>query len=112
MAWLVRDAEVLASVERCSRIDRGGAGPAVVHRPILLRRRYGGLDVAWCRPAPPEPGSAGSARSVVRVVRTRSGARRLPAAPAWPAPVVIVADRGAFERWHLDVGDRLEITCD
>ncbi len=29
--------------------------------------------------------------------------------PSWRAPVVIEAQAGAFERWHLEVGDQLEI---
>lgn len=59
------------------------------------------LDVAWCRPVGPP-----AALDVIRL----SAIRRRGVALARPrAPVMLLACTGAFERWGLRAGDRLEI---
>jgi hypothetical protein len=111
--WLTRDAEVLAAVERRTRgyPDRDTGGAVVLRRPLLVHApRSASIDVAWCRPAAAPTGAPGS--EVVEVLRVRTLGRRLPTAATWRSPVVIVANAGAFERWRLGVGDRLEITGD
>jgi hypothetical protein len=114
VAWLTRDAEVLAAVVSRPARRRGEpeqpSGVVVLRHPLTLpSRRACALDVAWCRPEPGGAGGAGGA--VVLVRRTRTVTGRLARWPAWPAPVVLVAPAGAFERWRLRAGDRLEITA-
>lgn len=106
MAWLTRDDEVLASLERGRRPSPGPATGAAVlrHRPLLVRAPLRGtLDVAWCRPGPDGP---------LEVRRVRCLGPRRPVAAGWGAPVVIMAAGGAFERWQLQVGDRLTVRGD
>lgn len=106
MAWLTRDAEVLAAVEVGARRPCGDRA-VVLHRPLVLSgSRAAPLDVAWCRSAADRtPATEGT----LEVTRIRVLVGRLPATPKWSCPTVIVAPGGAFERWRLAVGDRLEI---
>ena len=108
MPWLVRDNDVLASLEVAEgfwprakgllgRSEFDGAlllpGVRAVH---TLGMRFP-IDVAYCD-------------DEVVVVRTVT---MKPHRVDWPvrqARMVVEAEAGAFERWKLKVGDRLEVT--
>ena len=107
MAWLLRDGEVLASLEvaedrkarRRGLLGRDGIEGALLLRPARSVHSIGmrfPLDVAWCD----------RELQVVRVVRlapyrmTRSVLR---------ASAVLEAEAGSFARWNLAVGDQLEL---
>jgi uncharacterized membrane protein (UPF0127 family) len=110
VAWLLRDGEVLASLEvatsRRARarglLGRDGFEGALLLRPCrsvhTLRMRFP-LDVAFC------DGDMRVLR-VVRMPRHRLGV------PVPRARCVIEAEAGAFARWNLRVGDVLEIKGD
>lgn len=110
MPWLLRDGEVLASLEVAERRrDRvrgllgrrtGELDGALLLRPARSVHTIGmrfAIDVAFCdedlrvlhvhTPLPP-----------YRVTRLH-----------WRARCVLEAEAGAFERWRLQVGDELEI---
>jgi uncharacterized membrane protein (UPF0127 family) len=108
MAWLLRDGEVLASLEVAERWDerlrgllgRDGVDGALLLRPARSVHTIGvrfPIDVAFCDGdlvvvdvcSPLRPN---------RVTRTR-----------WRSRCVIEAEAGAFERWQLRRGDQLEI---
>lgn len=112
MTWLVRDGDVLAAV------DGATSGPdrlrglrrrppprgAVLLRPPLVLHSIGlpyAVDVAFL------DGGAEGRMAVTDTVR-------LPpfrvARPRRGTKMLVVAADGAFERWHLCVGDRLEIS--
>jgi uncharacterized membrane protein (UPF0127 family) len=107
MAWLVRDDEVLASLDVAASFRerrRGLLGRDGIDGALLLRgarsvhtlgMRFD-LDVAYC------DGNL----VVLHVARMRPW--RL-AAPRWAARCVIEAEAGAFERWRLRPGDQLEV---
>ena len=109
MAWLLREGDVLAAVEVAeSPGDRMRGlvgrpepeGALLLHRPLLLHTvgvGYG-VDVAFCNPKMEVTAIARLKRSRVALPRLRRGAR-----------MVVLASEGAFERWHLAVGDRLEV---
>jgi uncharacterized membrane protein (UPF0127 family) len=107
MAWLLRDGEVLASLEvadtRAARrkglLGRDGIDGALLLRPARSVHSLGmrfPLDVAWCD----------RELEVLRVARlsphrlTRSVLR---------AHAVLEAEAGSFARWNLTVGDHLEL---
>jgi uncharacterized protein len=107
LAWLLRDGEVLASVEiaRSWRarvrglLGRDGIEGAILLRPCRSVHTIGmrfPVDVAFCD----------EAMTVVRVVRMP---RHRVGLPVWRARCVIEAEAGAFARWNLRPGDRLEI---
>lgn len=107
MAWLVRDDEVLASVEVASSawartkglLGRDGLDGALLLRPAMSVHTLGmhfALDVAFC------DGEL-NVLEVVHMARWRFGRPRL------RARAVIEASAGAFERWTLGVGDALEV---
>jgi hypothetical protein len=106
MAWLLREGEVLASLEvadtrsarRRGLLGRDGVDGALLIVPARSVHTLGmrfPLDVAWCD----------RDLTVVRVVRlapyrlTRSVLR---------ARAVLEAEAGSFARWNLTVGDHLE----
>lgn len=107
MAWLVRDDEVLASLEvastRRSRahglLGRDGFDGAIYLAPCRsvhsLRMRFA-LDVAF----------VDADMQVVRVLRLRPG--RI-TRPSWRAHGVVEAEAGCFASWDLRVGDQLEV---
>ena len=112
MAWLVRDGDVLAAIDEASGVpDRFGClrhrspplGALVVRPPLVLQTlglRYA-LDVAFC-------GNGPDGRLAVTETL-----RLAPYRVAWPrlgAKMLVVAADGAFERWHLAVGDELEVS--
>jgi len=107
MGWLVRDGDVLAAVEiadgargrRRGLLGRDGIEGAFVIRPCRSVHTFGmrfALDVAFCD-------TEGT------VLRTST------LAPWRVSPVlrhsafVIEAEAGAFERWQLRPGDRVEL---
>lgn len=107
MAWLLRDGEVLASLEVArdarSRL-RGFAGheseraalmlvPAKVAHSIGTHSR---LDVAYLDRDLHVLGTTGL--EPFRIARPRRG-----------SAAVLLVEQGAFERWRLSVGDKLEV---
>jgi uncharacterized membrane protein (UPF0127 family) len=107
MAWLVRDGDVLATAEvatsskarRRGLLRRDGYEGALVLRPCRSVHTFFmrfPIDVAFC--------------DRDGVVRRTSSLR-----PWRLSPVVrrsafaVEAEAGAFERWRLRVGDRLEV---
>jgi uncharacterized membrane protein (UPF0127 family) len=110
MAWLLRDGEVLASLEvadtRSAR-RRGLLGRDAVEGALLLRptravhtlgMRFP-IDVAWCD------------RDLV-VLRTATLGRHRLSRPVLRARAVVEAEAGSFARWGLQVGDPLELRAD
>jgi uncharacterized membrane protein (UPF0127 family) len=106
MGWLLRDGEVLASLEvadtrearRKGLLGRDGVDGALLIVPARSVHSLGmrfPLDVAWCS----------RDLEVVRIARlaphrlTRSVLR---------AHAVLEAEAGSFARWNLTVGDHLE----
>ena len=107
MAWLLRDGEVLASLEiaesrrdrRRGLLGRDGIDGAILLRPARSVHTVGmrfPIDVAFCD----------TDLRVVRVVRMpRHRVSRL----VWRSRAVIEAEAGAFDRWKLRPGDELEV---
>lgn len=107
MSWLLREGAVLAAIDPVVRGWPDSIQGAVVRRgPVLVHtlRCGAGLDLAWCIEVSENHGEA---RLEVR--RIASMAPRRVARPHLLAGAVVAAERGAFDRWHLRVGDRLEI---
>jgi uncharacterized membrane protein (UPF0127 family) len=107
MAWLLRDGEVLASLEvaRSARDRRRGLlGRDSVEGALLLEparsvhtvgMRFA-IDVAYCD----------KSMTVLRTTMMRPYRFGL---PVWQAHAVIEAEAGAFARWELRPGDQLEV---
>ena len=107
MPWLVRDGEVLASLEmatsrhdrRRGLIGRDGFDGALLLRPCASVHtafmRFD-LDVAFCDER-------------LRVIETVRMRRWRVGRPRPGAHSVLEAEAGAFERWRLRPGDRLEV---
>ena len=107
MSWLLRDGEVLASLEVADRVPartRGLLGRSSLEGAMLLRpaasvhtlgMRFA-LDVAYCD------------RDLVVLETGRMPPWRL-GRPRPAARAVLEAEAGAFERWGLRAGDRLEV---
>ena len=106
-AWLVSDGRVVASAEvaadrrvrRRGLLGRDSFSGALVIRPCSWVHTIGmrfALDVAYLD-------RDGAVVKTVRMPRHRVGA------PVWRARTVIEAEAGAFARWGLRVGDRIEI---
>ncbi|MEZ5215561.1 MAG: DUF192 domain-containing protein [Ilumatobacteraceae bacterium] len=107
MAWIVADGRVLASAEvaegRSERargvLGRDGMDGALVLRPCRWVHTFGvrfPLDVAYLD-------ADGIVVKTLHMHRNRLGI------PVWRSDAVIEAEAGAFARWALHVGDRLEI---
>jgi uncharacterized membrane protein (UPF0127 family) len=107
MPWLVADGRVLASVEiagdRRARakglLSRDGLEGALLLQPAHSVHSFGmrfAIDVAFCD----------AELRVLEVVALRP--RRM-TRPRLRASAVIEAELGAFERWGVRVGDRLEV---
>lgn len=106
MPWLLRDGEVLASLEvsdtrptrRKGLLGRDGIEGAMLLTPARSVHSLGmrfPLDVAWCD----------RDLTVLRVARLR---RHRMTRPVARAHGVIEAEAGSFARWNLTVGDHLE----
>lgn len=106
-AWLLRDGEVLAALEvtesRKDRmqglLERDGIDGAILIRPARSVHSVGmqfTIDVAVCD----------KDLVVLRTIRMRPN--RL-SRPSLKGSCVIEAESGAFDRWKLRPGDRLEI---
>ena len=105
--WLVRDDEVLAAAEvardararRKGLLGRDSFEGALVLRPCrhvhTIRMRFA-IDVAFC-----------DVQCVVLKTRTLVPWRLSPL--VWRAAFAVEASAGAFERWRLRPGDRLEL---
>jgi uncharacterized membrane protein (UPF0127 family) len=110
MPWLVRDGEVLASVETAAtrrQRRRGLRGRDGVDGVLLLRARSVHtvgmrfpIDVALCRP---------QGEDRLRVVRLVTVGRNRVTRLRVRATVALEAEAGAFRRWGVRPGDQLEI---
>ena len=107
MAWLLRDGEVLASLEvadsRRARsrglLGRSGVEGALLLRPCRSVHSLGmrfSIDVAFCD-------------GDLEVLRVVTLPRHRLTRPVWRSRVVIEAEAGAFARWGLRPGDVLEV---
>lgn len=107
MAWLVRDGEVLASVEVADSLVsrlRGLLGRDGLDGALLIDKARSvhtigmrfPIDVAFCD-------------RDLNVVATKTMRRHRIGVPRWRARCVLEAEAGTFERWHLRPGDRLEL---
>ncbi len=106
-AWLLRDGEVLAALEVAESreermqglLDRDGIAGAILIRPARSVHTIGmqfTIDVAVCD----------DDLVVLRTVCLRPGRMTR---PSLRGRCVIEAEHGAFDRWGLRPGDRLEI---
>jgi uncharacterized protein len=107
VAWLVRDGQVLASLEVADSfrprlrglLGRDGIDGALLLRPATSVHTLGmrfPLDVAFLD-------RDLTVLATVRMARHRLGR------PRRGARAVLEAEAGAFDRWSLRVGDRLEV---
>jgi uncharacterized membrane protein (UPF0127 family) len=105
--WLLRDGDVLTSAEiadsatarRRGLVGRDSVEGAFVLRPCRQVHTIGmkvPLDVAFC-----------DVRG--RVLRTCSLVPWRVSRPVWRSAFVVEAAAGAFERWRLEPGDRIEV---
>lgn len=116
MPWLLRDGEVLASLEiahtrreRASkRSVQEGIGGALLLRPTRSVHTFGlrhPVDVAFCDAELDVDHELGD----LVVVRTARMSRRRVSLPSLHPRAVVEAEAGAFGRWNLGPGDQLEI---
>jgi uncharacterized protein len=107
VAWLLRDGEVLASLEvagsRRARsrglLGRDGVDGALLLRPCRSVHTVGmrfPIDVAFCD-------------DELRVIRVVTMPRHRLSRLVWRSRAVIEAEAGAFARWGLRPGDQLEV---
>jgi uncharacterized membrane protein (UPF0127 family) len=107
MPWLLRDEQVLAAVEVAATrrermrglLGRDGIDGALLLRPARSVHTFGmrfALDVAVCN------------RDMV-VLRTVSLPANRITRPSIKGRCIIEAEAGAFDRWKLRPGDRLEV---
>ena len=106
MGWLLRDGEVLASLEvadtrparRRGLLGRDSIDGALLLVPARSVHTLGmrfAIDVAWLD-------------GDLTVLRTASMPRQRLSRPVLHARSVLEAEAGSFARWRLAVGDRLE----
>ena len=107
-AWLLRGGEVLAALEvtesreerMVGLLNRDGIEGAILIRPARSVHSVGmafPIDVAFCS----------KDLVVLRTICLRPGRMTR---PSLRGGCVIEAESGAFDRWNLRVGDRLEIS--
>ena len=105
--WLLRDGEVLAALEVAEGfrgrarglLGRDGIDGAILLRPAHSVHSLGMkfvIDVAICD----------KDLTVLRTLRLRPGRVTR---PSWRGVCVIEAESGAFDRWRLRPGDKLEV---
>ncbi|MDP9389636.1 MAG: DUF192 domain-containing protein [Actinomycetota bacterium] len=110
MPWLLRDGEVLAVLEVAEGVGgrargllgRDGVEGAMLIKPARSVHTLGmrfPIDVAYCD-------KDMTVVDTVCMPRNRIGRPRL------RARCVVEAEAGAFERWRLRAGDRLEVKGD
>ncbi|HEX3541189.1 MAG TPA: DUF192 domain-containing protein [Acidimicrobiales bacterium] len=112
MTWLVRDGDVLATVDEATSVPDRLRGlwhrppplGALILRPPVVLHTVGlpyAVEVAFL-----ENGADGrmAVTETVRLAPFRVARPRL------GAKLLVVATDGAFERWRLTVGDELEIS--
>jgi hypothetical protein len=109
MPWLLREEDVLAAVEdRRKGWQTSISGAVVIGRPAFLQTLTPSaaavLDVAWCVPE-----ALGGGRDGYQVKRVWCLPAHRIARPHVRSGVVVAAPGGTFERWRLQVGDRLEV---
>ena len=107
MAWLVRDGEVLASLEmamtaeerRRGLLGRDGLDGVLLLKPARMvhtvRMRFP-IDVIFCD-------------AELRVVDIVTMAPNRVGLPRWKAGAVVEAPAGAAGRWNLQPGDQLDV---
>jgi uncharacterized membrane protein (UPF0127 family) len=107
VAWLLRDGEVLASLEvadtRRARsrglLGRDGVDGVLLLRPARSVHTLGmrfPIDVAFCD-------------ADLRVIRAVTMPRHRVSRLVWRSRAVIEAEAGSFARWNLLPGDQLEV---
>lgn len=107
VAWLLREGEVLASLEvaesrrdrRRGLLGREGVDGALLLRPARSVHTLGmrfPIDVAFCD-------------ADLRVIRVVRMPRHRVSRVVWRARAVIEAEAGSFDRWNLRPGDELEV---
>ena len=107
VAWLLREGEVLASLEvaesrrdrRRGLLGRDGVDGALLLRPARSVHTLGmrfPIDVAFCD-------------ADLRVIRVVRMPRHRVSRMVWRARAVIEAEAGSFDRWNLRPGDELEV---
>ena len=107
MAWLVRDGEVLASLEVAESwrdrtrglLGRDGIEGAILLRPARSVHTFGmrfPVDVAFCD-------------ADLRVVKVRTLVPGRVTLPVPRARAVVEAEAGLMRRWELRPGDALEV---
>lgn len=107
MGWLVRDGEVLASLEVADSatrravglLGRDGTDGALLLRGTRSVHTFGmrfDIDVAFLDRDD-------------RVLKTMTVRRHRVTMPVWPARSVLEASAGSFREWRLACGDQLEI---
>ena len=105
--WLLRGGEVLAALEVAEGfrgrgrglLGRDGIDGAILLRPAHSVHSLGmrfAIDVAICD----------KDLTVLRTLRLRPGRVTR---PSWRGVCVIEAESGAFDRWRLRPGDKLEV---
>jgi uncharacterized protein len=107
MSWLLRKGEVLASVElaRTRRERRRGLlGRQQLEGALFIERTRWVHTIAMKFPIDVAYLNAdGDVIKIVTMKRHRIGT------PVMAARTVVEAEAGAFERWKLRIGDRLEL---
>jgi uncharacterized membrane protein (UPF0127 family) len=107
VAWLLRDGEVLASLEvaesRRARsrglLGREGIEGALLVAPARSVHTVGmrfAIDVAFCD-------------AEMRVIRVLTMPRHRVSRLVWRSRAVVEAEAGTFARWNLQPGDQLEV---
>lgn len=107
MAWLLREGDVLAALGPPARRSSEPITGAVLRRSPRLVHSLGRtttVELAWC-----VDGRTDAGQPCLVVRRITSLRPKRVGRPQWRPGVVVMAERGAFERWNLKVGDRLEI---
>jgi hypothetical protein len=122
--WLLREGTVLAATEvthgrrarRQGLLGRDGIDGALLVRPARSVHTWGmrfPIDVAYCAACSPEVAherdDLGAIGASLVVLDTVTMPRWRLGRPRWRASCVIEAEAGAFERWRLAPGDRLEV---